>query len=103
MRLEEIRGQQRDPSQAFTFSWNGEEITAYPGETILGSLVASGIHTVRHTRFGYEPRGMLCGIGVCFECLVTVDGRPNRRACMVQAKPGMVVESGRSASVEKAG
>jgi predicted molibdopterin-dependent oxidoreductase YjgC len=94
MRLEEIRGQRRSPEDAFTFSWNGQDVTAYPGETILGALVAAGFHTLRHTRFGHEPRGMLCGIGICYECLVTVDGRANRRACLTPARPGMTVESG---------
>jgi predicted molibdopterin-dependent oxidoreductase YjgC len=94
MRLEERRGQTRDPSTAFTFTWDGRKITAYPGETVLGALIAAGEHTLRHTRFNHEPRGMLCGIGVCYECLVTVDGKPNRRACMTKAEPGLDVRPG---------
>ena len=94
MRLEELLGRQRDAAERFTFSWDGKEIVAYRGETVLGALIASGNHTLRHTRFSHEPRGMLCGIGVCYECLVTVNGKPNRRACMVAAEPDMVVEPG---------
>jgi aerobic-type carbon monoxide dehydrogenase small subunit (CoxS/CutS family) len=37
------------------------------------------------------PRGLFCGIGVCFDCLVTIDGTPNQRACLVPAHPDMVV------------
>ena len=37
------------------------------------------------------PRGLFCGIGVCWECRCVIDGRPNTRACMVEAKPGMTV------------
>lgn len=96
MRIEEARGQALARGEAFTFRWNDQEITAYPGESILGALIASGVQTLRHTRFEHEPRGMLCAIGVCFECLVDVDGKPNRRACVTPAAPGMDVRSGGS-------
>jgi predicted molibdopterin-dependent oxidoreductase YjgC len=91
MRLEELRGERVTRSDGFTFRWDEQEITAYPGETILGALIASDIHTLRSTRFEHEPRGMLCAIGVCYECLVNVDGKPNRRACVTPAAPGMIV------------
>ena len=45
----------------------------------------------RTTRLGSRPRGAFCGIGVCFDCLVTVNGRPNVRACLEAARPGDVV------------
>lgn len=94
MRVEQVRGQPLSRGAPFSFEWEGRQITAYPGETILGALIAAGIDTVRTTRFSGEPRGMLCGIGACFECLVTVDGRTSRRACVTPAAPGMVVSSG---------
>lgn len=85
----------------FTFSWNGQEIRAHRGATILGALLASGHRVLRTTRIAGEPRGPLCGIGVCYECLVTVDGKPNRRACVTAAKPGMVVTSGAVARADR--
>ncbi|MEU0571372.1 2Fe-2S iron-sulfur cluster-binding protein [Nonomuraea sp. NPDC005983] len=42
-------------------------------------------------RFGGRPRGLFCGIGVCFDCLVTVNGRPPERACLLEAEPGDAV------------
>ncbi|MEV4896137.1 2Fe-2S iron-sulfur cluster-binding protein [Nonomuraea sp. NPDC055795] len=42
----------------------------------------------RSTRFGGRPRGLFCGIGVCFDCLVEVNGRPAERACQLEARPG---------------
>lgn len=94
MRVEQVRGRPLSRGEPFSFEWEGRQITAYPGETVLGALVAAGVDTLRTTRFAGEPRGFLCGIGACFECLVTVDGRPNRRACVTPAAPGMVVASG---------
>jgi predicted molibdopterin-dependent oxidoreductase YjgC len=40
----------------------------------------------------HEPRSLFCGMGICFECLVTVDGRPERRGCMIQVRDGMRIE-----------
>lgn len=94
MRIEELRGRPVARGEAFTFTWEGQQVTAYPGETILGALLASGVRTLRETTGG-QPRGMLCGIGLCFDCLVTVDGTPSCRACVTPAAAGVVVESNR--------
>src|SRR5438552_1854213 len=72
--------------------FDGAEIEALPGETIAAALAAADIVAVRQARSG-EPRGPYCGMGVCFDCLVTVDGRPNQRACLTKIEPGMDVRS----------
>ena len=46
----------------------------------------------RSTRKGARPRGLFCGIGVCFDCLLTVDGEANQRACLVEVRDGMQIE-----------
>jgi sarcosine oxidase subunit alpha len=71
---------------------NGRPTKAYRGESIHSILVAAGIKSVRKSRSGDEERGPFCGMGVCYECLVTVDGKPNVRACMTEARDGMKVE-----------
>lgn len=62
-----------------------------PGQTVGAALVAAGIPAWRRTRRRGRGRGIFCGIGVCFDCLVTVDGRPNQRACLVAAREAMRV------------
>lgn len=47
----------------------------------------------RRTHDGAEDRGLFCGIGVCFDCLATVDGRRSLRTCMVEVSDGMVVQT----------
>lgn len=79
---------------AFQIILDGESLTAYEGESVLGVLWACGRRVLRRSPVKAEPRGFLCGMGVCFECLVTVDGRPNVRACLQPAKPGMRIETG---------
>src|SRR5207248_9180792 len=72
--------------------FDGTEIEALPGETIAAALAAADIVAVRRARSG-APRGPYCGMGVCFDCLVTVDGRPSQRACLTKVAPGMDVRS----------
>ena len=72
--------------------FDGREIEALPGETIAAALAAAEIVAVRQARSG-APRGPFCGMGVCFDCLVTVDGRPSQRACLTKVEAGMDVRS----------
>src|SRR5512136_278301 len=73
---------------------DGERVQAYLGETVATVLLAMGRLTFRHTERGHAPRGVFCGMGVCFDCLVTIDGQPNLRACVTSVQSGMVVETG---------
>ncbi|AXK36096.1 (2Fe-2S)-binding protein [Streptomyces armeniacus] len=60
---------------------DGEERHAFPGQTVAGLLLAEGRVSWRTTRGEGRPRGVFCGIGVCFDCLVVVNGVPDVRAC----------------------
>ncbi|MET9768100.1 (2Fe-2S)-binding protein [Streptomyces sp. NPDC006415] len=73
---------------------DGEPLAFVPGQTLAAALVASGRVAWRTTRVGQRPRGVFCGIGVCYDCLVTVDGRRGQHACLVRARPGMAVTTG---------
>ena len=63
---------------------------AIEGETLAAALTAAGIAALRTSRSG-DGRGIFCGMGVCYECLVTVDGRRAQRACMTRVRDGMEV------------
>jgi predicted molibdopterin-dependent oxidoreductase YjgC len=69
---------------------DGRPVEAYEGETVAAVLLAEGEVATRTTVSG-EPRGIFCGMGVCFDCLVVVDGVPNTRACMTWVRDGMQV------------
>jgi D-hydroxyproline dehydrogenase subunit gamma len=71
---------------------DGENVQAFEGETVLAVLWASGMRTVHTTARVREPRGFFCGIGVCFDCLVTVDGIVNVRACLEPVRAGMNIK-----------
>jgi hypothetical protein len=74
------------------FDFGGAPIAFAPGQSIAAALIAAGHRSWRTTRVGGEPRGAFCGIGVCFDCLVVVNGVPNRRACLTEARAGDRVE-----------
>jgi predicted molibdopterin-dependent oxidoreductase YjgC len=65
---------------------NGREVVAYEGETVLAALIAAGWRTLRKSLHHGEGRGAFCGMGVCYECLVSVNGRSNQRACMTEVE-----------------
>lgn len=75
------------------FRFDGHPITINGERSIAAALLDAGIRSWRTTRVDGRPRGVFCGIGVCFDCLVRVNGTPNQRACLVTARPGDVVES----------
>ena len=70
------------------FTLDGRPVRAHEGETVAAALIAEGLDATRTTRGG-APRGLFCGMGVCWECLVVVDGVPNTRACMTWVRDGM--------------
>jgi aerobic-type carbon monoxide dehydrogenase small subunit (CoxS/CutS family) len=78
--------------QPFQITVNGNAVNAYPGETIAAVLLAQGWQLFRHTALSGESRGPFCGMGLCFDCLVTVNGQPNIRACVTYVQPGDIVE-----------
>jgi predicted molibdopterin-dependent oxidoreductase YjgC len=81
------------PGPPFTVTLDGREIEALPGQTVAAALWTAGVTSWRSTRGEGRPRGVLCGIGVCFDCLVTVNGRINQRACLVPVAPGDVIRT----------
>jgi sarcosine oxidase subunit alpha len=72
---------------------DGKPIEAYEGETVAAALLASGIRILRLSRKNREPRGLFCGMGVCYECLVTVNGVHDTQACLTLVVDGMQVET----------
>ena len=71
-------------------TFDGRPVPARRGESVAAALTAAGITTLRTTRSD-RPRGLFCGMGVCQDCLVEIDGRPNLRACMTKVDGPMAV------------
>ncbi len=80
--------------QPVTIYVDGTPVQAYTGETVAAALLASGRRAWRVTPWG-EPRGLFCGIGICFDCTATVNGVPYVRTCQTPVAEGMVIETER--------
>ncbi|MFO0998136.1 MAG: FAD-dependent oxidoreductase [Alphaproteobacteria bacterium] len=76
----------------FDIVYDGARIPARAGESVAAALLAAGHVALRRAKDG-SRRGIFCGMGVCQECLVTIDGVPGHRACMTAVRPGLVVAS----------
>ena len=76
-----------------TFRFDDADVSFARGQTVGAALTASGIRSWRLTRENGRPRGLFCGIGICFDCLIWVDGSANQRACLVPARDGMDVRT----------
>lgn len=88
---------------AVTVTVDGEPVQAHLGETIAAALLAHAGSPALRTTLGGSPRGLYCGMGVCFECLVIVDGVPNTRACVTWVRNGMEIRqmNGLAAATER--
>ena len=80
-------------TQTITFTFNGNPIQCEEGQSIAAALIKSDQRELRKTRFGDEPRSIFCGIGICFDCVVVINGVANQRSCLIEAHDGMKVES----------
>ncbi len=71
---------------------NGKRVVAYKGETVAAALWAGGYKRFGGKALKGRENSPFCGMGVCFECLVTINGIPNIRSCMTLVEEGMEVE-----------
>ena len=72
---------------------DGEPFAARAGDTVAAALLASGRVALRSTPVTGAPRGPFCMMGVCFDCLVTIDDAPNQQACLALVAPGMRIDT----------
>jgi sarcosine oxidase subunit alpha len=71
---------------------NGRPVSVRTGTTVAAAVLAAGETRFRRSVRG-EARGPLCGMGICFECRVTIDGVAHSRSCMTECKPGMEIRT----------
>jgi sarcosine oxidase subunit alpha len=72
---------------------DGRRLRVSAGMTLAAALMDAGVGAFRISVTGM-PRAPICGMGSCFECRVTVNGRPHQRSCLIPCSEGMVVETG---------
>lgn len=93
MRIEKHPILDFDKSKKVKFTFNGQELEGYEGETIQAALHAAGVKVLGKSIKLHRPRGFYCAIGNCSSCFMVVDGVPNVKTCVTALKEGMVVET----------
>ncbi|MEP6999901.1 MAG: 2Fe-2S iron-sulfur cluster-binding protein [bacterium] len=79
-------------AQTVTIIADGRAVRAAAGISVAAALINDGVSAFRHSVDGAD-RGLLCGMGICYECRVTIDGVPHRRACLVAVADGLRVNT----------
>jgi predicted molibdopterin-dependent oxidoreductase YjgC len=80
-----------DTRAAVTIELDGAALTAREGDSVAAAMLAAGVGHTRTTPVGGAARLPYCMMGVCFDCLMEIDGMPNRQACLVRVRDGMKV------------
>lgn len=93
----------REPARIVRIRVDGRAVEAAEGESVAAVLLVAGVVTLRRSAVNGEARGVHCGMGVCFECLVTIDGQSSVQACLTPVAEGMVIETGRGAPAPTGG
>jgi len=79
-------------AEVVTISVNERPVSVPAGTVVAAALAWAGIGRFHRSVHG-EWRGPLCGMGVCFECRVTINGQAHRRSCLTVCEPGMEVRT----------
>lgn len=92
MRRERIRDTTPPDRQTIEVTVDGEKVPAVPGEAVLSTLFAIGKRTISKNDHGVVT-GAYCGMGICYCCLVRIDGIVKQRACQVEVREGMSIQT----------
>lgn len=87
------------PSDSVTLRFEDAVLTVPAGITLAAALLMRGVDHFRTTPISVTPRAPYCMMGVCFECLVEIDGKSSRQACLTVVREGMIVRRQQGASV----
>ena len=82
----------KKPADTVSVTINGAPVSVPWGESVAAAVLAQGVTCTRTTPLSAAPRAPLCMMGVCFECLMVIDGRANRQACQVLVEEGMSIQ-----------
>jgi predicted molibdopterin-dependent oxidoreductase YjgC len=85
-------------SQHITISINASDISVAPGVTVAAAIAMAG-NIVTRRAVGGAARAPLCGMGVCQECRVTIDGNPHQLSCQTLCADGMHVVTASEAAI----
>tara|TARA_B100001250_G_C19143463_1_gene504840 strand:- start:25 stop:312 length:288 start_codon:yes stop_codon:yes gene_type:complete len=82
----------RKSKNTVSIIFEGEKINVEDGQTVAAALLSRGYFVLRDSKINSNPRSVFCMMGICFECLMIIDGFRGQQACLVQVKEGMEIK-----------
>jgi hypothetical protein len=82
-----------EPGRALEFTFEGKTLSGFAGESVASALMRAGIRGQRSTLRRSAPRGYYCGMGLCWDCAVHVEGEGVVRSCGFMLRPGLRVKA----------
>jgi sarcosine oxidase subunit alpha len=82
-----------EEAATLTVKIDGRAVEVRAGDTVAAAMLAAGIDHCRTTAVSGAPRAPYCLMGICFDCLVAIDGIGNRQGCLVPVRAGMEIET----------
>lgn len=82
----------REVAASVSLTVNGGEVRVKPGVSVAAAILSAG-QSIFRTSVSDQPRGPLCGMGICMECRVRINGQAHQKSCQVLCAEGMVIES----------
>ena len=83
---------QYESHETVSIIFEGDNIDVEKGQTVASALLVEANTVFRSSVVSGQPRGPYCMMGVCFECLIEIDGIPNQRACMIPVRAAMKIK-----------
>lgn len=104
MRTEPLfRSLETASNETVTLIFDGKSLEVPAGISVAAALLLGGVDHTRRNAASGDPRAPYCMMGVCFECLMEIDGQPSTQACLVAVRDGMQVNSQDGAALLNAG
>lgn len=93
-----FREDEKVAGEEVTIHFEGQAIRVPANVSVAAALLMAGVRKFRYTPASGIPRAAYCMMGVCFECLVEIDGKPSRQSCLTQVCEGMEIKRQQGAS-----
>ena len=82
---------QKYQNKVVTIWFEGNPVQAQEGEPVAAALLIAGVKYLREAQVSAKPRMPYCWMGICYECLLEIDGEQNQQSCLITVKEGMHV------------
>ena len=82
----------RKSKKVVSIVFEGKKLHVEDGQTVAAALLSKGYFVFRDSKISFKPRSVFCMMGICFDCLMVIDGFRGQQSCLVQVKDGMEIK-----------